>query len=273
MIKPWQEAMTSEQVRLILKHMLVLGLALAPLVVMSGCQKPFVQTRIQSPYGARQVWAVAPVRNETGSRYPDGFVMADELSRAFEQVEAIDVLPLNRVLEAMDTLRIPEVQTKSDAIALREALGIDALVVGTMTHYDAYDPPKMGLALDLYAWPAEMAPTPLDIKGLSWAPTSDAAGVRRNTLYRQGQPVTTISAYFDAGGVGTKKLIQDYAYGRGTTPDTLHERRLYTINMNLFQEFVGYEAGSQMIWAEWKRMAQAIRRQQQSAHAAQPPAP
>lgn len=262
--------MTSEQVRLILRHLPVLALAWSLLAVLPGCQRPVIERRIESPYGARQVWAVAPLRNETGSRFADGLIMADQLTRSFEQVEAIDVLPLNRVLEAMDTLRLPAVQTKSDAIALREALGVDALVVGTMTHYHAYDPPKMGLALDLYAWPTDFAPTPIDIKALSWAPTSDTAGVRRGAVYRQGQPVTTISAYFDAGGVGTKRLIDDYAYGRGTTPDTLHERRLYTINMNLFQEFVSYEASSQIIWAEWERLARAIERQQPAEALANP---
>ena len=273
MTKPWQEAMTSEQVRLIWKHLLVLTAVFGSIATLTGCQRPFVQERIESPYGARQVWAVAPLRNETGSRYADGLVMADELTRAFEQVQAIDALPLNRVLEAMDTLRIPQVETRQDAIALREALGVDGLIVGTMTHYHAYDPPKLGMALDLYTAPGVDYARPIDIRGLSWAPTSDKAGIRQSILYRQDQPVTTVSSYFDAGGVGTKQLIDAYAYGRGTTPDTLHERRLFTINMNLFQQFVSHEMGSQVIWAEWKRVANEIRKQQYHAEASEESTP
>jgi len=150
------------------------------------------------------------------------------------------------------------IKSREDAIRLREAMGVDALVVGTITHYEAYDPPKIGMALDLYAWPIAEDDRDLDIRGLSWAPTADKAGIRRGTLYRRDQPVTTVSGYFDASGIGTKQLLDDYAYGRGSTPNELHERRLYTINMNLFQEFAGYEMGSQLIWAEWQRLARGI---------------
>lgn len=269
-MNPRHDAMTSEQVRLILIRPLLLA---AAALVLLGCQRPVVQRTIEAPYGERQAWAVAPLSNETGSRYADGLTMADELSRVLEQVSGIDVVPLNRVLAAMDRLAMPGVDSREDALRLREALGVDALVVGTMTHYDAYDPPKLGLALDLYTGPVDGAFRSLDIRGLSWAPTYDKAGIRRDTLYRQSQPVTTVSGYFDAAGVGTKELIDDYAYGRGTTPNALHERRLYTINMNLFQQFVSHEMGSQVIWAEWQRLARMIRRERELAAAEQPAEP
>lgn len=255
MNNPRHDAMTSEQVRLIV--MRVLPLAVVVFVV--GCHQPVVERTIEAPYAERQVWAIAPLRNESGSRSADGLQMADQLTRAFEQVRGIDALPLNRVLEAMDALQLTEIRAREDAIQLREALGVDALVVGSMTHYDAYDPPKIGLALDLYAWPTESGSRGLDIRGLSWAPTADKAGIRRGTLYRPDQPVTTVSGYFDASGIGTKELLDAYAYGRGTTPNALHERRLYTINMNLFQEFASFEIGSQLIWAEWQRLARGTR--------------
>ena len=252
MNNPRHDAMTSEQVRLIVMRVLLLTVVLGSMI---GCQKPKVEQRIEAPYVQRQVWAVAPLRNESGSRFADGMQMADHLTRSFEQVEGIDALPLNRVLEAMDALSLTGIDSREDAIRLREVLGVDALVIGTMTHYDAYDPPKIGLALDLYAWPVGKGGSGLDIRGLSWAPTADKAGIRRGTLYRPDQPVTTVSGYFDASGMGTKELMDDYAYGRGSTPNKLHERRLYTINMNLFQEFAGFEMGSQLIWAEWRRLA------------------
>lgn len=255
MNNPRHDAMTSEQVRLIVMRLLLLAVFAGFIV---GCQKPRVEQRIEAPYAQRQVWAIAPLRNESGSRYADELQMADQLTRAFEQVVGIDALPLNRVLEAMDALRMTTIHSREDAIRLRETLGVDALVVGTITHYDAYDPPKIGMALDLYAWPVEPDASGLDIRGLSWAPTADKAGIRRGTLYRPDQPVTTVSGYFDASGIGTKELIDDYAYGRGSTPNKLHERRLHTINMNLFQEFAGFEMSSQLIWAEWRRLARGI---------------
>lgn len=253
---------------MIVMRLLLLAAVITPL---TGCfYRPPVERKIQAPYGERQVWAVAPLRNETGTRHADGHKLADELTRVFEQVEGIDALPLNRVLEAMDTLKLTSIESREDAIHLREALGVDALVVGTMTHYDPYDPPKLGIALDLYAWPADASGRSLDIRGLSWAPTADKAGVRRNTLYRPTQPVTSVSGYFDGGGIGTKQLISDYAYGRGTTPNAIHNERVVTINMNLFKQFVSHEMGSQMIWAEWERLAKAIRSERRRTAAPQP---
>ncbi|MEO0475508.1 MAG: hypothetical protein AAF085_06005 [Planctomycetota bacterium] len=257
--------MTSEQVRMIVTRVLLLAVVVG---FFAGCQqRPLVEQRTEAPYAQRQVWAIAPLRNESGSRFADGLQMADQLTRAFEQVIGIDAVPLNRVLEAMDALKMTEIASREDAIRLREALGVDALVAGTITHYDAYDPPKLGMALDLYAWPTEPTGSGLDIRGLSWAPTADKAGIRRGTLYRPDQPVTTVSGYFDASGIGTKQLIDDYAYGRGSTTNALHERRLYTINMNLFQEFAGHEMGSQLIWAEWQRLARGTRAGERQAAA------
>lgn len=270
MTNPRHDAMTSEQVRLIVMRVLLLAVVLCAVV---GCEKPMVEQRIEAPYAERQVWAVAPLRNESGSRHANGVQLADELTRAFEQVVGIDALPLNRVLEAMDALRLTGIESREDAIHLREALGVDALVVGSVTHYDAYDPPKLGLSLDLYTWPTDSRGRQLDIRGLSWAPTADKAGIRRDTLYRPDQPVTTVSGYFDASGIGTKQLLDEYAYGRGSTPNALHERRMYTINMNLFQEFAGHEMGSQLIWAEWRRLASGYKAQRQQTTATQNQSP
>lgn len=270
-MNPRHEAMTSEQIRSITLYALV---GLAWLLGSVGCEAWPGYTGggqvLEAPYGERQLWAVAPLRNETGSRYAESLVMADELTRVFEQIQGIDALPVNRVLKTMDKIGLAAVQSREDAMHLREALGVDVLIVGAMTHYDAYDPPKLGLALDLYSKPVGLSPTPLDIRGLAWAPTSDQAGIRRQTRYHRGQPVTTVSGYFDADALGTKALLDRYAYGRGTTPNALHQRRLHVINMNLFQRFVSHEMGSQMIWAEWQRLAREIRQVYRQDAEAQP---
>ena len=99
MNNPRHDAMTSEQVRLIWMRLLLPAVVIA---VLAGCQKTPVEHTLTSPYNERQVWAVAPLRNETGSRHANGLVMADELTRVFENVQGIDALPVNRVLEAMD---------------------------------------------------------------------------------------------------------------------------------------------------------------------------
>lgn len=259
--------MTSKQV------WLILAVAFAALALMPGCEsRPSEQTLV-APYGARQVWAVVPLRNESASSYADGYRIADELAVVFEKVEGIDVLPVNRVLQAMQGLKMEAVRSREDAIKLREVLGVDALIVGTVTAYDPYDPMRMGLALDLYAAPADGEQQGLDIRGLSWTPTSDGAGIERQTLYRHDQPVTTVSAVFSAASPSVRDRLDAFAYGRGTSGVWDHDRRLYTLNMNLFIEFVSHEMGSHLVWAEWKRFARIYEADLQEQQASNPTPP
>ncbi|MEM9414088.1 MAG: hypothetical protein AAGA29_01250 [Planctomycetota bacterium] len=242
--------MTSEQVRLILAAVLVVaGLFVTGCTTTRTAEPPLV-----APYATRQVWAVVPLRNESGSRGADGFRMADRLVYEFEQVQGIDVLPVNRVLQAMQTLELDGVRTREDAIALRELLGVDGLVVGSITAYDPYDPVRIGLALDLYT-DALTSANPLDLRGLSWAPTADAAGMQLQTLYRTEQPVATVSGVFSAASPSVKRRISAYAAERGTSGNARHNERMITIDMNLYSEFVGHEMGSRLMWAEWQRLA------------------
>lgn len=260
--------MTSEQVRLILTLLTVVAAT-----CLAGCAGRGPDPATIAPYGSRQVWAVVPLRNESGSRFADSYRIADRLVWEFEEIQGIDVLPVNRVLQAMQAQGLQAVTTREDALALREVLGVDGLIVGSITAYDPYDPLRLGLSLDLYTG-ARAARRPLDIRGLSWAPTSDAAGIQRDTLYRDDQPVATVSGVFTASSPAVKERIEDYAEDRGTFSNEDHHRRLITIDMNLYTEFVSHEIGSQLIWAEWQRSARETAQSatQQRADAQEPPA-
>ncbi|MEM1355175.1 MAG: hypothetical protein AAGH88_09870 [Planctomycetota bacterium] len=259
--------MTSKQVWLILAVLLV-ALAIPP-----GCGPRPTEYTMLAPYGARQVWAVVPLRNESGSGFADGYRFADELAVVFEKVEGIDVLSVNRVIQAMQGLEMQAVRSREDAIKLREVLGVDALVVGTVTSYEPYDPMRVGMALDLYASASNGEPQGFDIRGMSWTPTADGAGMQQQTLYRHDQPVTTVSAVFGASSPLVRDRLDEFAYGRGTSGNWAHDRRLYTLNMNLFIEFVSHEMGSHLVWAEWKRFARAYQAELREQQAANPPAP
>lgn len=256
--------MTSKQV------LLILAGCFAALALLPGCGPRPQEQHLIAPYGQRQVWAVVPLRNESASQYADGFRIADELAVVFEKVQGIDVLPVNRVIQAMDSLELDAVRSREDAIKLREVLGVDGLVVGSVTSYDPYDPMRMGLALDLYAAPGNSEDSSLDIRGLSWAPTSDAAGIDRRTLYRNDQPVTTVSGVFSAASPAVRELLQDFAYGRGTSGNHRHDLRLHTLDMNLYTQFVSHEMGSQLMWAEWQRFVRNHPRPSQDSDAGQP---
>ncbi len=239
----WQDAMTSEQVMLTLV-VLTLG----------ACVSPPVEPvdRLSSPYGERRIWAVAPLRNESGSLYADGVKMADHVAYQLENAAGLDVLPVNRTLRAMEALGLRELTSKQDALRVLSALNADGLVVGTISAYDPYDPPRMGVALELYLHPRHWyEESPLDVRGLSRASTDEMS---LPSAPSATQPVVAISAMMDARSPGTRENLERYAVNRGIAP-TRESAVHYRINMDLYSEFVSYVMCWRLLKAEAQRIA------------------
>ena len=125
-----------------------------------------------SPYGGRRVVAVAPLRNESGSLHVDALRLTDQLAAEVARVRGLDTVPVNRVLATMRSLEMSGIDSPADAHRLRERLGVDGLVVGSITAYDPYDPPTLGLAVELYRGDRDPGGTGhgLDPRELSRAP-------------------------------------------------------------------------------------------------------
>lgn len=239
--------MTSEQV------MLALCALLLPIVGGCSVQRDADETpvpRLMAPYQERQVWAVAPLRNESGSYQADGVKVADQLARQFEQADGIDVVPVSRVLAAMDALKMGAVASPQDAMRLRQVLGVDGLVVGTLSTWDPYDPPKLGLAVELYVDPDRDRRERIDVRGLSRAAVDEDSRISSSPT---GQPVTTVSAVYDAADPATRQWLQRYVVGRGPT-DRATDWRTYRMSMDLYTEFVSYAVSWRLLHAEGRRM-------------------
>ena len=248
--------MTSKQVMLALVVMCVSATG--------GCAWNGKPTMLDSPYASRQVWAVAPLRNESGSLHADGAKIADHLAEQLEQVKGIDVLPVNRVLAAMQSLHMQDVATKADAMKLRRTLGADGLVIGTITSYNPYDPPKLGLAVELYDANQGLAMTQVDPRKLTEASTEgQVVGTRPKG---STQPVNQISGFYDAADPSVREELKDYAKQRGATGKSEDDWRLYRLDMDLYTEFVSHEMASRLIAAE-------CRRAHEKPPARKPPAP
>ena len=112
--------MTSKQVMLVATALLAVGCSSTASRRSAGV--------LISPYPTRTVWAVVPLRNESGSLNADGAATADHLARQLENATNVDVLPVNRVLDAMRTMRLSEVRGRGDAMGLMQTLGVDGLI-------------------------------------------------------------------------------------------------------------------------------------------------
>lgn len=208
---------------------------------------------LQSPYPDRQVWAVVPLRNESGSMQANGTFMADHLARQLEVTHGLNVLPVNRVLNAMEALELPRITNAHQAMQLQQMLGADGLIVGTITAYDPYDPPKLGIAVELYVDPGTQPGGELiDVRRLSRASTDELSLPRHDAS--RGQPVNVVSNFFDAADPRVREAMQRYAAKRGGVDKDLVGWRLYRISMDLYMEFVAHAVSEQLLEAERQRI-------------------
>ena len=260
--------MTSKQVMLMVALAFVCGGCEAAKQVIDFEAIP----RLVSPYPTRHVWAVAPLRNESGHSHADGLVLADHLARQLEGAVNLDLLPVNRVLKAMASLDIEFLETPQQAMQLLEILGVDGLIAGTITSYEPYDPPKLGLAIELYALEdVHQADRAMQTRHAR-TPTKRATGPKLDVLHRMtwsatgptgptspglDQPVSIVSAFFDAADPDMRQGIRKYAQKRGAGP-TSEAWHLYHVSMDLYSEFVSYVMSWRLLREEELRMALAV---------------
>lgn len=251
--------------------MLVVALAVALAVV--GCTSRVVRLPppLRSPYPERRIVAVAPLRNESGSLAADGVRLADHLTRALEEVLGLDTLPVNRVLATMDALDLPEVATPDDALRLQQALGADLLVAGNVTAYDPYDPPTLGLTLELFGGGGPTGgDEAFDVRALTGAATD--AGPATPAV-QEATPLSRVSAVLDASDGRVRAAIKKYAATRGADDPSGGrggpwssvpafkgaqddgDWHRYRISMDLYSEFAGHEMIGRLIRAETIRFA------------------
>lgn len=225
----------------------------------SGCAtKPDLATprSTLAPYDTSRgelLWAVAPLRNESATSTVDALAISDRIVEAVEQVKGVRAVPMNRTIETMRALKMPLVRTPGDAKRLADALGVDALVIGSITTYEPYDP-KLGFALALVPRTAAMqGGTPPN------APTVDPRSVQSSAIEiapppAAGEPASTVSELFDGKNHGVQMDVRTFALGRAEAVSANGWRR-YLKSVDLFSEFAAYRTIDALIQAETVRLA------------------
>ena len=111
--------------------------------------------------------AVAPALNVSGSRDFDPNRLADLMASELSFAEGISVIPVSRVLAVLAAQGFDEVQSASHALELAKLVGADAILVTSVTEYDPYDPPSVGLTAQLLGHRPGAGFTGLDPTALS----------------------------------------------------------------------------------------------------------
>ena len=226
----------TEEARTAMRSITWILMALA-LMAVFGCQgdgKPDygVEQPLMLPGSTRQTWAVAPVVNTSGQKYVDPILQADVLYQQLQQVAGLNVIPVNRVVAVYAALRLEQVQSEEQAALVCDLLNCDALVIGTVSIYNPYDPPAVGASVQLfrkggYRRPANVDPYVLARRA---APAPGQVAAPRPAF-------TQAVGMFDAANGSTRADLMRYAQGRND-PTGAYRERLYLVEMDRYCGFV-----------------------------------
>jgi len=239
-------------------------LALASLLQGCAAKPELVRpATLSAPYDASRgevLWAVVPLRNESGTTLADTLAISDKVVAAASQVRGVRTLPLNRTIATMRALRMTHLETPADAKKLATEMGADGIIVGSITAYDPFDPPTLGIALALYSRTPIMdfaGAQTMDTRTLQAQPT-DYQYFPRSSFGEA--PASVISQYMDAKNHQLLADVRAYASGRHD-PRSAYGWRRYVASMDLFTEFAAWHAVSRLLDSEWLRLAKATQQQ------------
>ena len=204
---------------------------------------------LASPYERTQLWAIVPFTNESGTSIVRTDRIADAFTEQAEEVQGIAMVPVNRVLAAMQQLKMPAVLTPAHAMRLMNVLHVDGLIVGTVTTYDPYPPLKLGAAVQLYRREFTEAAASLDAVALTRARTEHVAP---GAISSQ-EPAAQASGVFDASNHQTLLWLDAYAVGRAE-PNSAYGKKVYLVSMEMYTQFVAYRLLHDLLAIERARL-------------------
>ena len=207
-------------------------------IIACGCSKPpqyGKQNMLFASQGTPSTWAVAPAINLSGQPGIDPLIQADVLYQKLQEVRGITVVPVNRVVELMVALRVREITSSEQARVMCEQLGVDALVVPTITVYSPYDPPRIGASLQVFLRNSGPGRQLLDPRELARQSTpDDIEALPLEADFIQAADI------FDSANGSTRDALMLYAAGRTDPLGPLGAREYY-LNMNRYSGFVWHE--------------------------------
>lgn len=139
----------------------------------SGCAlwpDRVVEPQFHNPFPQLHRVAVLPFYNQSAEPTVDGDAVALAYYNELQAIPGFEVMPVGvakQLLTASIAGSGSEPRTGSDFQRLAQLIGVDAVVVGSITEYSPYYPPRMGLAVDWYAANPGFHPIPAGY-GLPW---------------------------------------------------------------------------------------------------------
>lgn len=203
--------------------------------------------------GGDVLWVVAPLNNESGTTIADPLLVSDALAAKVTEAEGLGAVPMNRTLAAMRALKMDAVRTPADARRLAEALGADGVLAGSITSYDPYSPPKIGLVLGVFGRGGAMVPA--SPRGADPGTSRGAYSERTGGVSRfADRPLSTVNVQLDGSNHGVLMDVERYATGRHEADSALGWQR-YVASMELFTDYAAHASVRRVLDEERLRLA------------------
>lgn len=236
----------------------LVGLIGSVFVLTTSCQsergKLEVPEVLVSPYDSTRgntLLAVVPLNNESGVSFVDAMSVSDAIVAKLQETRGLSCVPLNRSIAGLRAMNSSPVGTPQQAKALANALGVDGLIVGTITAYDPYNPPKLGLNLALFMRDVEV-PVDDSIDPFSIQTQSTDFTKKLRTQYLE-KPASVVSVHLDASNHEVLMDLKRYSIGRHDDASAMGWRGALA-SMDLYTQFAAYQAVSRLIEQERLRL-------------------
>lgn len=164
---------------IMLRRLAIIGLLLCT----SGCQfLPDVAHKpsLHNPFPQLSRVAVAPFFNASNEPTVDGRQFAISYYNELQAVPGFEVVPVGVVETELRNQKMT-LNSAADAQRLARALNVDAIVIGVITDYSPYYPPRLGMQVKWYAANPGFHPIPPGY-GLPWG-TEAEESIPDNLVY------------------------------------------------------------------------------------------
>jgi len=117
--------------------------------VLPGCL--IVDVGVTNPVPGISTVAVVPFFNQSDERTVNGRLLASHYTSELQKTPGLEVIPVGVVETTMRQYGLQDLAGPEDAARLALLLKADAVVIGTVTEYSPYYPPRLGLSVAWYS--------------------------------------------------------------------------------------------------------------------------
>ena len=189
------------------------ALALVPITIafQFGCARNDQELDLRGSVEPRLA-VIAPVANLSGSRDFDPLKITDIVASELLSFPGLAAVPVNLTLASLAQRGKTHVDSSEEALELARELGADMTIVVGVTEFNPYDPPIIGMIMQIYVPPELEQRSRLDPVGASRAaaPVSQAA----ERTEEDASPRMQIQRVFNGSAAWVQEEVRRYAKAR-----------------------------------------------------------